>query len=147
MYQKRHKPVHHSTAPPKKDKEHTTKKTSHKGGKDSASNLSRCDSASNRSQSFTPNTLRSNRKKSNERGGTSKAADLKDATICSMADRAYNKDGDEICKWVKLSTMKSIYGHGIELKFVKLLFLVLKKHIERFIEHKNIQAKCQMTAS
>ena len=33
------------------------------------------------------------------------------------------------------------------MKFVKLLFLLLKKHIDRFIEHKNAHAKCHQTAA
>jgi len=52
-------------------------------------------------------------------------------------DKAFNKKGDEVCKWVKLQTIKAIYGHGSQVKFVKLLFLMLKKNIDRFIESKN----------
>ena len=48
-------------------------------------------------------------------------------TINTAYDRAYNKEGDEVCKWVKLQTFQQIYGHGTEVKFVKLLFLLLKK--------------------
>jgi len=36
-----------------------------------------------------------------------------------------------------MQTFKSIYGHGLEVKFVKLLFLLLKKQMPKFIEHKN----------
>ena len=39
------------------------------------------------------------------------------------------KDEDETCRRVKLETFKSVYGHGINVKFVKLLFLLLKKRV------------------
>ena len=48
-------------------------------------------------------------------------------TINTALDRAYNKEGDEVCKWVKLQTFQQIYGHGTEVKFVKSLLLLLKK--------------------
>ena len=57
-------------------------------------------------------------------------------TIQSAAGRV-NKDGEEICLRVNLQTFKALYGHGIEYKFVKLLFLLLKKQIARYVEHKN----------
>ena len=44
---------------------------------------------------------------------------------------------DDKCRYVNLQLFKSIYGHGLEVKFVKLLFLLLKKQISKFIEHKN----------
>ena len=45
---------------------------------------------------------------------------------------------------VKLPIFKAIYGHGFELKFVKLLYLMLRKQIDRFIELKNAAAKTQL---
>ena len=59
-----------------------------------------------------------------------------DATMGSFMDRTMNfmKEGEEVCRYVNFNTFKSIYGHGMELKFVKLLFLFLKKQIDKFIE-------------
>ena len=34
---------------------------------------------------------------------------------------------DEKCRRVKLAMFKQIYGHGIDVKYVKLLFMLLKK--------------------
>ena len=67
-------------------------------------------------------------------------------TICTDAGRSFNKDGDEVCKWIKLATFKSIYK-GTEVKFVKLLFFMLKKQIGRFIEQKNALAKTHMLSN
>ena len=36
---------------------------------------------------------------------------------------------------------KAVYGGGLSVKFVKMLFLLLKKQVSRFIEHLNVQAK------
>lgn len=52
------------------------------------------------------------------------------ATIQSNFEKTVggvNKDGDEVCKQVKLTIFKSIYGHGSQVKFVRLLLLMLKK--------------------
>lgn len=57
-----------------------------------------------------------------------------------------NKDGEEVCVRVNLQTFKALYGHGTEHKFVKLLFLLLKKHIARYVEHKNALVKSHLTA-
>ena len=57
------------------------------------------------------------------------------------------KQEDEVCRFVKLQTFKGIYGHGSNVKFVKLLFLLLKKQIDRFIEQKNATTKNQRTAN
>ena len=56
------------------------------------------------------------------------------------------KDGEEVCVRVNLQTFKALYGHGTEHKFVKLLFLLLKKQIARYVEHKNALAKSHLTA-
>ena len=58
----------------------------------------------------------------------------------------FMKEGEEVCRYVNFNTFKSIYGHGMELKFVKLLFLFLKKQIDKFIEQKNASAKCNLAA-
>lgn len=52
--------------------------------------------------------------------------DEKNATI-NFDKPLVNKDGDEICKHVKLTTFKAIYGHGSQVKFVRLLLLMLKR--------------------
>jgi len=44
-----------------------------------------------------------------------------------------------VCRYVNLCIFNQIYGYGLEVKFVKLLFLLLKKQIGKFIEHKNAQ--------
>ncbi len=51
----------------------------------------------------------------------------KETTIQSAADRTLNKDGEEVCRHVNMQTFKSIYGYGLGIKFVKLLFLLLKR--------------------
>ena len=61
-------------------------------------------------------------------------------TLASAAGRLGVKD-DGICRRIKLENFKAIYGHGLNVKFVKLLFLLLKKQVPRFIEYINIQAK------
>ena len=44
---------------------------------------------------------------------------------------------EKIEKQFAPETFKALYGHGTEHKFVKLLFLLLKKQIARYVEHKN----------
>ena len=68
--------------------------------------------------------------------------DGKETTVNSAADKTtLNKDGEEVCRNVNMQTFKSIYGYGLNVKFVKLLFILLKKQIDRFVEHKNSLAK------
>ena len=75
-----------------------------------------------------------------------------DATFTTTLNSAYgdmkNKKGesDGICRFVKLEMFKAIYGHGLNIKFVKLLFLLLKKQVPRFVEHMNSQAKAVIAA-
>lgn len=47
---------------------------------------------------------------------------------------------------MNFQTFKAIYGHGLEHKFVKLLFLLLKRQMPKFIEQKNQQAKNSLAA-
>lgn len=75
-----------------------------------------------------------------------------EATVTTTLNSAYgdlkNKKGekDDVCRYVKLEMFKAIYGHGLNVKFVKLLFLLLKKQVPRFIEHMNSQAKAVIAA-
>jgi len=64
-----------------------------------------------------------------------------------VSEKLYNKDGEEICRHVNFVLFKSIYGHGLEVKFVKLLFLLLKRQVGKFIEHKNLLAKNNIAAN
>ena len=52
-----------------------------------------------------------------------------------------DKDGNDICRRVNLENFKAIYGHGLNVKWVKLLFLLLKKQVPHFIDRINSQAK------
>jgi len=72
--------------------------------------------------------------------------DGKDTVSHSAVEKTFNKEGEEICKHVNMQTFKSIYGHGLGHKFVKLLFVLLKKQIDKFVEHKNSTAKNNQAA-
>ena len=73
-----------------------------------------------------------------------------DATVTTTLNSAYGdlkiKKGDDKCRQVKLDMFKAIYGYGLNVKFVKLLFLLLKKQVPRFIEQLNSQAKSAILA-
>lgn len=66
-----------------------------------------------------------------------------DATLSSTVHsvtkvgRRLKEADEDTCQRVKIEMFKAIYGHGLNLKFVKLLFLFLKKHVTRFIKGKN----------
>ena len=64
-----------------------------------------------------------------------------------MSEKLFNKDGEELCRHVNFQIFRSIYGHGLEFKFVKLLFLLLKRQVAKFIEHKNLLAKNNIAAN
>ena len=75
-----------------------------------------------------------------------------EATFTTTLNSAYgdlkNKKGekDDVCRQVKLEMFKAIYGHGLNVKFVKLLFMLLKKQVPRYIEQMNFQAKSAIVA-
>ena len=81
------------------------------------------------------------RKSSRSGRGMNRDATLT-TTLASAAGRLGNRD-DGVCRRIKLENFKAIYGHGLNVKFVKLLFMLLKKQVPRFIEYINIQASQQ----
>ena len=56
-----------------------------------------------------------------------------------------NRETEDICKRVKLTLFKQIYGHGLSVKYVKLLFVILKRQIQSFIENRNVAARAALS--
>ena len=59
----------------------------------------------------------------------------------SPHSRPHAKEDDEKCHAVRLPIFHGIYGHGTQLRFVKLLLLYLKKQISKHIESKVLAKK------